>query len=111
MPPQDTITFGRLREQNGIAANDVVLTLTDPQLAQQVSRWHFELRRKPEGFVLRSVTDQVTEVDGQQVFKGAEVPIVTGSAVRLARVMTLDFLGESAPMVANADATMYNKKD
>jgi len=111
LPAQDTITFGRLREQNGILANDVVLAIADKSITQQVSRWHFELRRKPEGFVLRSVTDQVTEVDGQQVFKGAEVPIVTGSAVRLARVMTLDFLGESAPMVANADATMYNKKD
>jgi class 3 adenylate cyclase len=92
LPPQDTITFGRLREQNGILANDVVLAVPDKGLTQQVSRWHFELRRHPEGFKLRSVTDQATEVDGAPVAKGEEVRLTTRSVVRVGKVMTVEFL-------------------
>jgi predicted component of type VI protein secretion system len=56
-----------------------------------VSRWHFELRRQPTGFVLRQLSNQTTEVDGQAVPAGGEVPIKDGSMVRLGRVMTLTF--------------------
>ena len=94
LPQQDLIAFGRLREQNGILANDVVLALPDPYLSQQVSRWQFELRRRPEGFVLRAVSDQPNWVDGELVPKGAEVQVRPGSVVQVAKVMTLDFLGE-----------------
>jgi class 3 adenylate cyclase len=90
LPPLDTISFGRLREE-GLHANDVVLTLADEQKAKQVSRWHFELRRQPNGFVLRQLSNQTTEVDGQAVPAGSEVPIKDGSVVRLGRVMTLTF--------------------
>ncbi len=96
LPPQDTITFGRLRERNGIIANDVVLSLPDPEQSKMVSRWHFELRRNPAGLILRSVTDQTTEVDGRPLPKGAEIPIKPGSTVKLAKVMTLEFLGDSS---------------
>lgn len=108
LPPQDTVTFGRLREQNGILANDVVLAVPDKTSTQQVSRWHFELRRLPEGFVLRSVTDQFTEVDGKPITKGQEVSIRPNSVVFVARVMTLEFLPDPLDVRANegADATM-----
>jgi class 3 adenylate cyclase len=102
LPAQDTITFGRLKERNGIVANDVVLTLPDPEQAKSISRWHFELRRGEGGFTLRSVTDQTTEVDGVQVPKTGEVKIRPGSKVILARVMTLEFLGENAGVLGES---------
>jgi class 3 adenylate cyclase len=98
LPPQDTITFGRLREQNGILANDIVLAVPDKLITQQVSRWHFELRRHPEGFILRSVTDQTTDVDDKAVPKGSEVALTPNSVVKVARVMTLEFLPDPSVM-------------
>jgi class 3 adenylate cyclase len=94
LPTHDTISFGRLKERDGIPANDIVLILPDKQLTQQISRWHFELRRGHEGFVLRAVSDQKTEVDGTVAAKGADVPIRPGSVVRLSGVMTLTFLAD-----------------
>jgi class 3 adenylate cyclase len=96
LPVQDTVTFGRLREQNGILANDIVLSVPDKMITQQVSRWHFELRRQPEGFLLRTVTEQTTEVDGQVLQKGAEVPLSPHSVVKVARVLTLEFMPDPA---------------
>jgi len=108
LPPQDTITFGRLRERNGIVANDVVLALPDPEQSKSISRWHFELRRGPNGFLLRSVTDQTTEVDGTSLPKSGEAPIKPGTKVRLAKVLTLEFLGEaSSPLRTATDITKY----
>ena len=52
LPQQDVISFGRLRGHEGALANDVALTLPDPMQMQQISRWHFELRRLPDGFRL-----------------------------------------------------------
>lgn len=95
LPAQDTITFGRLRERNGIVANDIVLSLPDAEQSKSISRWHFELRRGEQGFTLRSVTDQTTEVDGVPLPKAGEAPIKPGSKVRLAKVMTLEFLGDA----------------
>ncbi len=109
LPPQDTITFGRLREQNGIVANDIVLAVADKSITQQVSRWHFELRRYADGFKLRSVTDGATTVDGQPVAKGGEVPLLPRSVVRVNNVMTLEFLPDPAATDANdtSDATGF----
>jgi hypothetical protein len=70
LPPQPIITFGRLREMNGTQANDIVLTHKDSSRAQQISRWHFEVRRAPEGLILRSVSTQPTEVNGKPICKG-----------------------------------------
>jgi hypothetical protein len=89
LPQQDIISFGRLREHEGTIANDVVLAHADPVLARQISRWHFELRRFPDGFRLRPVTDVITEVDGELVKKGSEVPLKPGAKIRVARVLTL----------------------
>jgi class 3 adenylate cyclase len=95
LPSTDVITFGRLRERNGVPANDVVLALPDAEKSHSISRWHFELRRGGSGFVLHSVTDVATEVDGVAVPKNGEVPIKPGSKVRVAKVMTLQFLEDS----------------
>src|SRR5262249_12621256 len=107
LPANDTITFGRLQDQNSIPANDIVLSLPDRAQSQQISRWQFELRRQPEGFVLRAMSDQVTEVDGLPVAKHAEVPIQPGSVVRVAQVITLEFLADTGSKPAG-EATFYN---
>lgn len=102
LPQQDTITFGRLREQNGIVANDVVLQLREREQGLRISRWHFELRRMPDGFLLRNVTDQSTELDGRALAKGEEASVKPDSKVRLANVLTLEFVPEA--QVAQGDA-------
>ncbi|MBI5545035.1 MAG: adenylate/guanylate cyclase domain-containing protein [Deltaproteobacteria bacterium] len=93
LPDQDIVTFGRLIEHDGQAANDIVLSLPDKMQAKQISRWHFELRRRTEGLVLRSVSDALTEVDGKSIPKGEEARVRPGTTVRVARVMTLKFQG------------------
>jgi len=98
LPPQDTISFGRLQENEGVAANDVVLAMTEVSDTLKISRWQFELRRYPDGFRLRPVSEQLTEVDGVPVARGMEVPIRPGSLVRVARVATLEFF--SQPLVS-----------
>jgi len=91
LPEQDVISFGRLRELKGMPANDIVLELPDPQVARLISRWHFELRRRSDGFLLRPVSDQSTEVDGTLIEKGQEVLLRPGMQVRLSRLVTLQF--------------------
>lgn len=91
LPDQDLIAFGRLAEHEGQPANDVILVHPDPAITAQISRWHFELRRHPDGFMLKPLTDQITEVDGAPAGKGVEVQIRSGSTVRLAKVLTLRF--------------------
>ena len=91
LPNRDTITFGRLGEVNGMPGNDVVLLHPDRSVAQKVSRWHFELRRHPHGFVLRCVSAKGTQVDDTNVAEGQEVPLRPGSVVRVAGVLTLTF--------------------
>jgi class 3 adenylate cyclase len=106
LPPQDTITFGRLKERNGFVANDIVLQLADAALTKSISRWHFELRRNAAGFLLRSVTDQITEVDGEPLLKGAERAIRPGTFVRVANVLTLEFVIEDKTK-STSDSTYY----
>jgi class 3 adenylate cyclase len=92
LPLKDTLAFGRLdRNEDGSPANDVVLALPDETETRKISRWHFELRRHPTGLVLRAVSDQLTQVDGETLAKGAEVPVKPGCVVRVGRVMTLEF--------------------
>ena len=80
LPPQDIVSFGRLEIIEGMNANDVVLSLPDPIAARQISRWHFELRRRPSGYVLRAMSNQPTTVDGVPVEHGEDVPIVLSRA-------------------------------
>ncbi len=106
LPPQAIITFGRLRDMNGTKANDIVLAHKDSSLAQQISRWHFELRRAPEGISIRSVSTQLTEVNGRPLAKGEEVSISGGTVVRLSNVMSLRFIsGISNTPSENSEVT------
>lgn len=94
LPPLEVIRFGRLREQDGAAANDVVITLSDPALQSRISRWHFELHRRADGFMLRSVSTSTTEIDGRAVARGEEALLRPGAKVRLGGALTLEFASE-----------------
>jgi class 3 adenylate cyclase len=94
LPPLDVIRFGRLREQDGATANDVLITLSDPNLHSRVSRWHFELHRRADGFMLRSVSTSTTEIDGRAVARGEELVVRPGAKVRLGGAITLEFASE-----------------
>lgn len=101
-PAKDLIRFGRLREQDGEAANDVVLVPKDSSTLNRISRWYFELYRRSTGLTLRSVSNSMTEVDGQALQKGGEAPIRAASRVRVGGVMTVEFV---ANQPASLDAT------
>lgn len=94
LPTIDVIRFGRLREQDGVTANDVVIALSDPNLQGRISRWHFELHRRADGFMLRSVSTSTTELDGRAVARGEEALLRPGAKVRLGGAITLEFLSE-----------------
>ena len=104
-PLQDIVSFGRLREHEGTLANDVVLTPADPVHARQISRWHFELRRFPDGIRLRPVSDGVTEVDGELITKGREVLVKPGARIRVARVLTVTLVSPPRSVQENSDVT------
>lgn len=107
LPAKPTITFGRLGMHDGISANDIVLTLDDPTQSRQISRWHFELKRSPKGYILRPVSRGRTEVDGVVVERGSEVRIAAGSVVKLSRVITLEFRAGHSVIDEGARATMF----
>lgn len=106
IPLQDIVSFGRLDIIEGMSANDVVLALPDEMATRQISRWHFELRRRPDGYMLRSVSTNPTVVDGRLLQRGDEAPALPGSVVMLSGVMTLDLLGPQQADDAPGDATM-----
>ena len=95
LPDKEVVTFGRLRDIDGVEANDVVLVLPDPELANQISRWHFELRREADGVVLHAVSTRPLEVDGRPLARGEHALVEAGSIVRVARVVTLTFVSRS----------------
>lgn len=107
LPNKPTITFGRLGMHDGMQANDIVLTLDDPTQNRQISRWHFELRRSPKGFLLRPVSRGRTEVDGEVMERGQEKMIGAGSIVRLSRVLTITFKAGQSIIDEGARATMF----
>jgi class 3 adenylate cyclase len=93
LPYADVITFGRVRDDGGGVSGDVILEAPDPATTHKISRFHFELRRKSDGFVLRSTSDRMTEVDGTAVPKGGETRVGRDSIVRISRALTLVFVG------------------
>ena len=107
LPLQDIITFGRLREHEGMPANDVVLAHPDPQLARHISRWHFELRRRADGFWMRSLSDSVTELNGRPAPKGQDVPVKPGDRIQLAGALTLVALQSSLFGADDDGQTMF----
>jgi class 3 adenylate cyclase len=102
LPPLDVVRFGRLVEHGGLPANEIVLKAPDKQQTLKISRWHFELRRHPDGIRLRSVSDQLTEVDGQMVLKGVEAPVKSGTIIRVAQALTLELVGRPEPLASTA---------
>ena len=92
LPDQPVISIGRLSEVNGNPTNDIVLKLPDEYLTSQISRWHLELRRQPSGFVVYSLSDKPTHIDGQPMARGKSRAIMIGTKIRLSNVMTLQFL-------------------
>lgn len=105
LPMQDIVSFGRMDIIEGMAANDVVLSLPDSTETRKLSRWHFELRRRADGYTLRSVTTHPTVVNDQPLQRGDEVPVKPGSWVQLSGVMTLDFVGSPAVEGTRSDVT------
>ena len=89
LPSVDLVRFGRLEEHDGKVANEVVLAHPDPQVMRRISRWHFELHRRPNGMFLRVVSRANTEVDGQVVGLGEEVQVKPDSTIKLGWVLTI----------------------
>jgi len=106
LPRQDIVSFGRMDIIEGMAANDVVLSLPDSTATRKLSRWHFELRRHADGYRLRSVTTHPTVVNGQPLQRGDEVPIKPGGWVQLSGVLTLDFVGTPTADGTRSDVTL-----
>ena len=108
LPTQDTVCFGRGEAVELTTANDVALSLPDALAARQVSRRHFELRARPEGYLLKALTSQPTEIDGVTMQRDQELPIRPGSCVKLADVMTLDFVSPSLADEGTVDETLVD---
>jgi class 3 adenylate cyclase len=102
LPQKPVITFGRLREHEGVIANDVVLVPKNPEHQPMISRWHFEMRQNLDGPIVTALSDQITEVDGTQIVRGQSAKVKIGSEVRLAGgVMTLLLQGEESDKPAH----------
>jgi class 3 adenylate cyclase len=96
LPPKDTISFGRFSGDARKPGNDIVLCLEDGEATQAISRYHFELRRGADGFMLRALSRGSTEVDGKILAPDGEAPVLPGSLVRVANALSLRFLGPPA---------------
>ncbi len=103
LPSLEVIRFGRLEEHEGKPANEVVLSHPDPQVMRRISRWHFELHRRPNGMFLRVVSRANTEVNGKVVGLGEEVQVKPGASIRIGWVLTIRLL---SPALAGADETI-----
>ena len=104
LPQQDIVSFGRLHEPEGARANDIVLFHPDPALSRQISRWHFELRRAPDGLRLRTLSDGLTTIDGQPVAKGVEVPVRSGTHICVANTLNLRLAGPAHAVADDEDS-------
>ena len=108
LPQLDTLCFGRGEATQMADKHDIILAIPDLLATRQISRRHFELYSRTEGYVLRSLSSQLTEVDGVVLQRDQEAPVLPGSVVRLARVMTLEFLSSSPTTREAVDETMYS---
>lgn len=108
LPALDTLCFGRGEASQPPGMHDIVLALPDAMATRQISRRHFELHSRADGYVLKAVSSQLTEVDDVVVPRDQEWPIGPGSVVRLARVATLEFLANGTSERDEADGTMYS---
>ena len=91
LPDQDIISFGRLRDKDGYPTNDIVLQCPDDRNTLQISRWHFELRRRTGGFVIRALSSAPTVLNNRILSKGEEQPLAPGDSVRVGNVLSIRF--------------------
>jgi class 3 adenylate cyclase len=105
LPQLDTIAFGRLQPDQGNQGNDIVLQHSDPEKSKKISRWQFELRRHPDGFVLHQISDSSTEVDGVLVPRGGQAHVRQGTLVKVGAVLTLVFKSNAAKR--NTESTFF----
>lgn len=91
LPDQDIISFGRLKEKDGVQANDIVLQCSDDARTLKISRWHFELRRTGTCLTIRNLTSAETTLNDRLLEKGTECPIRSGDCVRVGDVLSLHF--------------------
>lgn len=103
LPSVDVVRFGRLAEHEGKVANEVVLAHPDPQAMRRISRWHFELHRRPQGMFLRQVSRAQTDVNGQTVGLGEEMQVKPGDTIRAGWVLNLQLI---SPSLTGGDETI-----
>jgi len=103
LPQQDIVSFGRLQEHAGRRANDIVLVHPESDRTRQISRWHFELRRVPDGLRLRTLSEGLTTIDGRRVEKGVDVPVRSGTRIGVANTLTLRLAGGAHAAVNEED--------
>ncbi|MCY7304747.1 MAG: adenylate/guanylate cyclase domain-containing protein [Rhodoferax sp.] len=108
LPQLDTLCFGRGETQQGASINDVILVLPDPTASKQISRKHFELLSRPGGYVIKTLSTQLTELDGVAMQRDQELPLRPGALLRLARVMTLEFVAPNQAQEKTIDETMMS---
>jgi class 3 adenylate cyclase len=106
LPALDTLCFGRGDTQQALTTHDIIVSLPDPIASKQISRRHFELRSRPEGYILKALSTQHTEVDGTVLQSDQEIAVRPGTVVRLARVATLEFLSPAPEHEQGSDATV-----
>jgi hypothetical protein len=97
LPDQDIISFGRLKEKDGHLTNDIVLQCSDDHATLQISRWHFELRRRANGFVIRAISSAPTVLNNRLLSKGVENPLAPGDSVRVGNVLSMRFEAPPRP--------------
>ncbi len=91
LPDQDIISFGRLKERDGVQVNDIVLRCRDEAQTLKISRWHFELRRTGVCLMIRILTSAETTLNSRLLEKGTECPVRSGDCVRVGDVLSLCF--------------------
>jgi class 3 adenylate cyclase len=92
VPFQDRVSFGRLDQHEGQSANDVVLVHPDPDRARRISRWHFELVRGPEAYVLRVLSRAGVQIGDEVLKPGDSADILPGTELVVAGAIKLTFL-------------------
>ncbi|MCG8419617.1 MAG: CHAT domain-containing protein [Proteobacteria bacterium] len=107
LPEKDLISFGRLTSlPDGNRANDIVLSHPDKTIQRAISRWHFELRRKKSGYVLRSTSRMGTLVGDTHVANEQEVPVSVGTVICVAKQLRLVLKGDDGSWSRRHGATM-----
>ncbi|MCA9492535.1 MAG: adenylate/guanylate cyclase domain-containing protein [Myxococcales bacterium] len=103
LPDKAVIRFGRLPSLDGSPGNDVVLLADDSDRINRISRFHFELHRHADGYVLRSVTNAATTVDDEPVQRGEEREVRPGTRIGVSNVVTLELASPSS----SSQATIF----